>query len=62
MKAPDGEADAVVSPLPVDIPLARGARRASILRGNQLAVSDYGNFTQNPLGFSLAAGKPVRHG
>ncbi len=46
MKAPDGEADAVATLLPEDIPLLRRARRASISRCNQHAVSDYGSFTQ----------------
>jgi len=46
MKAPDGEADAVAMLLPEDIPLLRRARRASISRCNQHAVSDYGSFTQ----------------
>jgi hypothetical protein len=46
MKAPDGEADAVATLLPEDIPLVRHARRASISRCNQHAVSDYGSFTK----------------
>lgn len=46
MKAPDGEADAVATLLPEDIPLVRRARRASISRCNQHAVSDYGSFTK----------------
>src|SRR5258705_8920043 len=46
IKAPDGEADAVATLLPEDIPLLRRARRASISRSNQHAVSDYGSFTQ----------------
>ena len=46
MKAPDGEVDAVATLLPEDIPLLRRARRASISRCNQHAVSDYGSFTK----------------
>lgn len=46
IKAPDGEADAVATLLPEDIPLVRRARRASISRSNQHAVSDYGSFTK----------------
>ncbi len=45
-KAPDGEADAVATLRTEDIPLVRRARRASISRCNQHAVSDYGSFTQ----------------
>lgn len=45
MKAPDGEVDAVATLLPEDIPLLRRARRASIARCNQHAVSDYASFT-----------------
>lgn len=45
MKAPDGEVDAVATLLPEDIPLLRRARRASISRCNQHAVSDYASFT-----------------
>ena len=44
-KAPDGEVDAVATLLPEDIPLLRRARRASISRCNQHAVSDYASFT-----------------
>ena len=46
MKAPDGEVDAVATLRPEDIPLLRRARRASISRCNQHAVSDYGSFTK----------------
>jgi hypothetical protein len=46
MKAPDGEVDAVATLLPEDIPLLRRARRASISRCNQHAVSDYASFTR----------------
>jgi hypothetical protein len=45
MKAPDGEVDAVATLLPEDIPLLRRARRSSISRCNQHAVSDYASFT-----------------
>jgi hypothetical protein len=45
MKAPDGEVDAIATLLPEDIPLLRRARRASISRCNQHAVSDYASFT-----------------
>ena len=45
-KAPDGEVDAVATLRPEDIPLVRRARRASISRCNQHAVSDYASFTQ----------------
>lgn len=45
MKAPDGEVDAVATLLPEDIPLLRRARRASISRCSQHAVSDYASFT-----------------
>jgi hypothetical protein len=45
MKAPDGEVDAVATLLPEDIPLLRRARRASISRCNQHAISDYASFT-----------------
>ncbi len=45
LKAPDGEVDAVATLLPEDIPLLRRARRASISRCNQHAVSDYRSFT-----------------
>lgn len=45
MKAPDGEVDAVATLLPEDIPLLRRARRASISRCNQHALSDYASFT-----------------
>jgi hypothetical protein len=44
-KAPDGEVDAVATLRPEDIPLVRRARRASIARCNQHAVSDYASFT-----------------
>jgi hypothetical protein len=44
-KAPDGEADAVATLLPEDLPLLRRARRASISRCNQHAISDYASFT-----------------
>jgi hypothetical protein len=46
MKAPDGEVDAVATLLPEDIPLVRRARRASISRCNQHALSDYASFTK----------------
>jgi hypothetical protein len=46
MKAPDGEVDAVAALLPEDIPLVRRARRASISRCNQHALSDYASFTK----------------
>jgi hypothetical protein len=46
MKAPDGEVDAVATLRPEDIPLLRRARRASISRCNQHALSDYGSFTK----------------
>ena len=45
LKCPDGEVDAVATLLPEDIPLLRRARRASISRCNQHAVSDYASFT-----------------
>jgi hypothetical protein len=45
MKARDGEVDAVATLHPEDIPLLRRARRASISRCNQHAVSDYASFT-----------------
>jgi hypothetical protein len=45
MKAPDGEVDAVATLRPEDIPLLRRARRASISRCSQHAVSDYASFT-----------------
>lgn len=45
LKAPDGEVDAVATLLPEDIPLLRRARRASIARCSQHAVSDYASFT-----------------
>jgi len=45
MKAPDGEVDAIATLLPEDVPLLRRARRASISRCNQHAVSDYASFT-----------------
>jgi hypothetical protein len=45
MKAPDGEVDAVATLRPEDIPLVRRARRASISRCNQHALSDYSSFT-----------------
>jgi hypothetical protein len=45
MKAPDGEVDAVATLRSEDIPLLRRARRASISRCNQHAVSDYASFT-----------------
>jgi hypothetical protein len=44
-KARDGEVDAVATLLPEDIPLLRRARRASISRCNQHALSDYASFT-----------------
>jgi hypothetical protein len=46
MKAPDGEVDAVATLRPEDIPLLRRARRASISRCNQHALSDYGSSTK----------------
>jgi hypothetical protein len=46
MKAPDGEVDAVAMLRAEDIPLVRQARRASISRCNQHAISDYASFTQ----------------
>lgn len=46
MKAPDGEVDAVATLLPEDVPLVRRARRASISRCNQHALSDYASFTK----------------
>ena len=46
MKSPDGEVDAVATLRSEDIPLLRRARRASISRSNQHAVSDYGSFTK----------------
>jgi hypothetical protein len=46
MKAPDGEVDAVATMLPEDIPLLRRARRASISRSNQHALSEYASFTK----------------
>jgi hypothetical protein len=45
LKAPDGEVDAVATLRTEDIPLLRRARRASIARCNQHAVSDYASFT-----------------
>jgi hypothetical protein len=45
MKARDGEVDAVATLRPEDIPLLRRARRASISRCSQHAVSDYASFT-----------------
>ena len=45
MKSPDGEVDAVATLRPEDIPLLRRARRASISRCNQHALSDYASFT-----------------
>ena len=45
MKASDGEVDAVAMLRPEDIPLLRQARRASISRCNQHAISDYNSFT-----------------
>lgn len=45
LKAPDGEVDAVATLLPEDIPLLRRARRASIARCNQHAISDYASFS-----------------
>ena len=45
MKAPDGELDAIATLLPEDIPVLRRARRASISRCNQHAISDYASFT-----------------
>jgi len=46
MKAPDGEVDAIAALHPEDIPLVRLARRASISRCNQHALSDYASFTK----------------
>ncbi|HVS82340.1 MAG TPA: hypothetical protein VHE60_11465 [Pyrinomonadaceae bacterium] len=46
LKAPDGEVDAVATLRPEDIPLVRRARRASISRCNQHALSDYASFTK----------------
>jgi hypothetical protein len=46
VKAPDGEVDAIATLRPEDIPLLRRARRASISRCNQHALSDYASFTQ----------------
>jgi len=46
MKAPDGEVDAVATLRPEDVPLVRRARRASISRCNQHALSDYASFTK----------------
>jgi hypothetical protein len=46
MKAPDGEVDAVATLRAEDVSLLRRARRASISRCNQHAVSDYGSFTK----------------
>jgi hypothetical protein len=45
MESPDGEVDAIATLLPEDVPLLRRARRASISRCNQHAVSDYASFT-----------------
>jgi hypothetical protein len=45
MKVPDGEVDAIATLRPEDIPILRRARRASISRCNQHAVSDYASFT-----------------
>ena len=45
MKAPDGEVDALPMLRPEDISLVRRARRASISRCNQHALSDYASFT-----------------
>ena len=45
LKAPDGEVDAIANLRAEDIPLLRRARRASISRANQHAVSDYASFT-----------------
>lgn len=45
LKAPDGEVDAVATLRPEDLPLLRRARRSSISRCNQHAVSDYASFT-----------------
>lgn len=45
MKVPDGEVDAIATLRPEDIPVLRRARRASISRCNQHAVSDYASFT-----------------
>jgi hypothetical protein len=45
LKAPDGEVDAIATLRPEDIPLLRRARRASISRCNQHALSDYASFT-----------------
>ena len=46
LKAPDGEVDAVATLQAGDIPLIRRARRASISRCNQHALSDYASFTK----------------
>ena len=46
LKAPDGEVDAVATLQAEDIPLVRRARRASISRCNQHALSDYASFTK----------------
>jgi hypothetical protein len=46
LKAPDGEVDAVAMLQTEDIPLVRQARRKSISRSNQHAISDYGSFTK----------------
>jgi hypothetical protein len=45
MRVPDGEVDALATLRAEDIPLLRRARRASISRCNQHAVSDYASFT-----------------
>ena len=45
LKVPDGEVDAIATLRAEDIPLLRRARRASISRCNQHAVSDYASFT-----------------
>jgi hypothetical protein len=45
MRVPDGEVDAIATLRAEDIPLLRRARRASISRCNQHAVSDYASFT-----------------
>ena len=67
LKAPDGEVDAVATLRAEDIPLLRRARRASISRCNQHAVSDYASFTsilwaltwKYELGKDPDAGAPV---
>jgi len=46
LKAPDGEVDAVATLQAEDIPLVRRARRASISRCNQHALSDHASFTK----------------